>query len=449
MRLCLRFLAVILAVCVLAGVGCNRGEGKRKPEAKQPKIGFSIADEGRDGNRTIKKTVEERARRDDLEVTWKDAKGDPQQQERDIDKLIEQGMDAVVVQFADPLVGPGIVRRLRMNKIKVVALETLPPDSPVDGFIASEHAAIGKLQARYLVENTPANGGRAVMLSGDPNDPMAQGIVEALRQALDGKGWMLEVHDHPGSDSSRVATTVDKVLAGGTPDAFLATDSRMAVAAVEKLRVRGLLEQVLTVGVGADRTAAEALVRGDHDAEVDVMPEQLGQFAYEAALGLAREGRWQYDSQTMDGDFSVPTRFTPVRLIEADNAFLLEERHGDLTRLAGGQQGGSGGGGGSQGGAGGGGSGGGGSGGGGEGGGKEKPPSVTRLTITTQDGKTVEIDVPGEVQSIETQSMPKEQQTGQAGGQGGGGGGGEGGEGGGGSEGGAAGGAGGAAGAGA
>ncbi len=418
MRLYLRLLAAFLAVCVITTAGCNRGEGERRPADEQPKIGFSIADERRDGNRTIKKTVEERARRDNVRITWMDAKGDPLQQEQDIDKMIEQKMDAVVLQLADPQMGPGIVRRLSMNKIKVVALETLPQDSPVDGFVASEHATAGALQARYLIENTPPGGqARAVMLSGDPNDPMARAIVDGVREALDGTGWTLEVHDHPRSDPSQAATTVDEVLAEGVPDAILATDSRMAVAAVEKLRSRGLLQQVLTVGVGADRTAAEALVMGDHDAEVDVMPEQLGQFAYEAAVGLAREGRWQYHSQTMDGSFSVPTRITPVRLIEANNAFLLEERYGDLTRVAEKQrsrnddgsrtssEGESGSEGSRQ------------SGGSDQGGRQQEQAPVTRLTITTQEGKTMEIDVPGEVQSIETRQMGGRQQ-GQSGGEG-------------------------------
>jgi hypothetical protein len=104
------------------------------------------------------------------------------------------------------------------------------------------------------------------------------------------------------------------------------------------------------------------------------------------------------------GDYTVPARLVPVRLIQGNNAFLLEEYYGDLTR------------------------GGGSPGGGGQqqqqkgqgqkqGDGQQQQQqqqSMTRLKITTRDGMTMEIDVPGEIQSIEAQ------QQGQGGQQGGG-----------------------------
>ncbi|MBU4533872.1 MAG: substrate-binding domain-containing protein [Firmicutes bacterium] len=422
MRPCLRLFTVLLAVLIMA-TGCANRDNQRRPAEEQPKVGFSVADERRDGNQTIKKVVEERSKRDGVRLTWMDAQGDPLKQERDVDKMIEQKMDAVVLQFADPQMGSGLARRLAMNRIKVVALETLPSDAPVDGFIASNHTMAGELSGRYILENAhPGSQGRVLVLSGDPNDPMAQAIVDSLRETLKGTGWSPEVANHPRSDPALAGTTVETALAEGVPDAVLATDSRMIVAAVEGLRPRGLLQRVLTVGVGADRTAAEALVMGEHDAEIDVAPEMLGQFAYEAAVGLAREGRWQYDSQTRNGTSTIPTRITPVRLIQANNAFLLEERYGDLTRMAQQQQGQQGGGGGQgkqqQGGEGGGEQGGGGQ--SGQQGQQQQQQSMTKLTVTTQDGKTVEIDIPGEVQSIETEQMGGQQD--QQGGQGGGGG---------------------------
>jgi hypothetical protein len=215
-------------------------------------------------------------------------------------------------------------------------------------------------------------------------------------------GFSLELQEHSMADPGRAAASVDEALVAGRLGAVLAVDSRMAVAAVEVLRREGLTDAVLTVGVGADRTAAEALVAGEHDAEVDVRPDLLAQFSYDAARGLARDGYWSYDTQVESGDYTVPARVIPVRLVQGNNAFLLEAYYDDLTRGGGatrgrqeqqqeqGQEQGRGGG---------------------------QPPEqqqpVTRLTITTRDGRTMEIDVPGEIQSIETR------QQGQAGAQGG------------------------------
>lgn len=71
----------------------------------------------------------------------------------------------------------------------------------------------------------------------------------------------------------------------------------MAAAAVEMLKSKGLSQKVITVGVGADQQASRALVAGDHNAEVDLMPEIMAQHAFDAAVGLATTGHWQYDTQ--------------------------------------------------------------------------------------------------------------------------------------------------------
>jgi len=418
--------AIVLFLCVfvlLGAGGCdffNRG-GQARPGERPLAVAYSIADERRDGNQVIKRLVQARAGTDErVRITWRDAEGDARRQERDVEQFIKQKVDAVVIQFVEPQMGPGIVRRLAMNRIRVVALETFAPDAPLDGYVASEQVRAGEHQARYVVRNRPAGApGRVLVLGGDPADPISRNIIEGITTFMEGQpGFTVELREHPQGDPGRAAAGVREALAAGPLGAVLAVDSRMAVGAVEVLRQRGLLNEVLTVGVGADRTAAEALVAGDHDAEVDVRPDLLAQFSYDAAVGLARNGHWAYETQITSGDYTVPARMVPVRLVQGNNAFLLRDYYGDLTR-GGGQQGGGQGrrggedgqegqgqqqGGGEQ-----------------QGQGQQQQP-MTRLIIRTQDGKTVEIDIPGQIQSIEAQQEGGGRQggvQGQGGGQGG------------------------------
>ncbi|MBE0465897.1 MAG: substrate-binding domain-containing protein [Candidatus Desulforudis sp.] len=389
----------------LSGCGLlNRGGAARPAEPLT--IAYSVADENRDGNQVIKRIVQSRAEADEqVRVTWRDAGGDARRQEQDVERFIEQEVDAVVIQFVEPQMGPGIVRRLAMNRIKVVALETLAPNAPLDAYIASEQVRSGELQARYVAHNLPPGApGRVLVLAGDPNDPVSRNIVQGIVDFMDGQpGFTLDVREHPMADPRRAAATVEEALAAARPGAVLAVDSRMAVSAAEVLRRAGVTDEILTVGVGAERTAAESLVAGEHDAEVDVRPDLLAQFSYDAALGLARGGHWTYDTQMESGDFTVPARLIPVRLVQGNNAFLLEEYYEDLTRggaqqgeqssdqQGGGEQGQQ------------------------QGGGQEQQQQpTTKLKITTRDGKTMELDVPGEIQSIEAQ---QQEGGGQAGGQ--------------------------------
>jgi ABC-type sugar transport system substrate-binding protein len=374
-----------------------------------------------------------------VKIIWLDAKNDPAQQEKDLDKLAGQKVRAVILQPVDPAAGPTLVRKLAQAGIKVIALESLPVNAPLDGLITPDHDRTGELQARCLLtlaQTRPA-GLRAVILQGDNHDRAAREIAASLLEFIrvSPAVKVVQVKEHPGGDPQLAAATVEQLVTtpgpGETIDAFVATDSRMAVAAAEVLKKRGLAEKVVTIGVGADEKAAKALAAGDHDAEVDIMPDFLAQYAYEAAVGLATTGHWQYDRQIKNGDFDVPAKITPVRLITKDEVYLPEQRSGKLTGQQGQQtqeqqegQGGRQGGGGKEG-QGGSGSGGSssnssdkqsqsGSGGSGQG---EKGKKKTTLKITTQDGKTLEMQIDGEIKRIETVDGGGQ---GGAGGQGGG-----------------------------
>ncbi|MCL6611433.1 MAG: substrate-binding domain-containing protein [Peptococcaceae bacterium] len=457
---------ILVFLMIASAFGCGERQAARKPEPPV-KIAVSLADMERDGNKIIKKVIESRKKKDNVDITWLDAGNDQARQEQQLEKLGRQKVGAVVLQPVNPVTGPDLMRRLVEKNIKVVALEILPEDVPVDAYVAPDHALAGQLLARFAVRSArkaaglPVSpdsadyrsgqvqggqqgqgGGRGqggggsqgqsgggggqtsggvppeiqaaggfplgvVLISGDPGDRAAREMAAAARAALQAgpEVRLLAEEAVPKGDPSLVPQILQRVFAekGNSVRAVLATDSRLAMAAVEMLKEAGLNSRVLTAGVGADEKASTALASGEHDAEVDTRPDLLGQYALDAAIDLAKNGRWQYSGQAASGSYSVPSRITPVRLIESGNVYLLEQRWGGLKGKAKGQGGGQGGGGGGQGGSGDGGgkqgqdrkSGSGEQGGGGQGG-------KTVLRITTQDGKTMEVQIDGKVKKIES-----------------------------------------------
>lgn len=475
------FLVVLLIIAT--AWGCGNKQAAQKPEPPL-KIAVSLADMESDGNKIIKNVMESRKKKDRVDITWLDAKNDQEKQEQQLEKLGEKKVKALVLQPVNPVMGPDLMRRLVEKKIKVVALETLPEDVPVDAYVASDHTLAGQLLARFAVrsarkaaglpvspDSADYRGGQnqggsqgqgggqkkgggqpqggippevqvggktplgVVLISGDPGDASAREMTAAARTALQGNTEvrLLAEEAVPQNDPSRVPQIVQRVLTerGNSVQAILTTDSRLAMAVVEVLRGAGLNNRVLTAGVGAGEKASQALVAGEHDAEVDTRPDLLGQYALDAAIELAKNGRWQYAGQAANGSYSVPSRITPVRLIESGNAYLLDQRWGGAKGKeegrGGGSGGGSGGGGSKQQGSGGE-SGNGDKGQGGEGGqgGQGGQGKKTMLRITTQDGKTMEVQIDGEIKKIESMGGGGQggtQQDGDQGGQGQGGGG--------------------------
>lgn len=387
-------LALVLLILIVAG-GCPR-KAPRKPVLPL-KIGLCVADAARDGNMIIRQVIQRKARAERVRIIFADAQNDPARQERELERLVrKERVKAVVVQFVDPAAAGGMVRRLRERGVKVIALETLVPNAPLDAYIASDHARAGELLGRFVAESLPGGGGapaRVLFLSGDPSDPGMAAVTAAFRGVLNAyPAVAVTVENVPGSDPRAVGPLVTGTLDryGNAVDAVAAADSRFAVAAVEVLRARGLAGRVVTAGVGADRRATDLMSAGQHGAEVDVQPEMLGTAALRAAVDLVRRGEWAYETRVATGDFSVPAQIIPVRLIRPANLYLLTERWRKYGGGGGSPKGSSRGDGE-------------GAGGGGAGkGGKKGAAKKTRLRVTTQDGRTVEIDVPGEVKKIET-----------------------------------------------
>ena len=458
----LRFLALAAAIFLLWG--CSKKEEK-KPLPPPMKIAVCFDDLNRDGNKIIKKVMEGREKKDNVEITWIDAENDRQKQNKRLEELAGKKVKAAIIQFIDPSAGASAVRAMAEKNIKVIALESLPQDSPVDAYVSSDHGLAGQLLARFMINSARKSAGLpvlpgtsasqnqniqgqqgqsgssippeiqlggkipigVVLLTGDPSDFISGEIAASIRSSLQGSKEVsiISVEQVPQSDPSQVPAVLQKVLTkhGNIIQAVMATDSRLAIAAVQVLKSAGINNRVLTAGAGADEKAAKALESGDHDAEIDTRPDLLGQYALDAAVSLVSGGRWQYDGQTPSGSYSVPSRITPVRLIQGENVFLLKQQwkviEGDKGQDKKKESGGSGGSGGSGEGQG---SGGGGQGSGSEGGqqgekGQGGQGGKTMLRITTQDGKTMEVQINGEVKKIE--SMGGGQGGGQGGSQGG------------------------------
>lgn len=477
-------LLMLLAVVLVSGLaGCLGKEPQSKPQEPPVQVAFALADLERDGNKTIKETVDKEKEKARARVTWLDARGDPAEQQKQLAGLGKKRIKAVVLQPVDMDMAPALVEQLKRDGIRVVALDSLPLNTAVDGYITPDHTLVGRLQARFVLEalrragearaGGSAQGGqgagqggqqgsgggsqeggtggggsgggsaggtggqtqgpgaagavdfqvlaqlpqhrplRVVILGGDPKDQAARTITASLRNELQQQPdvSLVGVYEHPGFDPAGVSATVAEIMgSGGGVDVILANDSTLAMAAVDFLQMGGHEKKILTVGAGADEKASRALVEGKHDAEVDLQPEMLGRFALEAAVALANTGQWSYSATVENGDYSIPARVVPVRLITPGNAYLLEERWQGLAKAQEGQQ---------QAGA--------GQGGGQTGGGKQQgdqqqggdkqqqqgqgqggsgeqsgSPGKSTLRITTRDGKTMEVQIDGQVEKIES-----------------------------------------------
>ncbi len=433
------FIYIFIILAMLTG--CGNQQQVKKPEPPV-KIAVSLADMERDSNKIVKKVMESRKNKDKADIIWLDAENDQAKQAEQLQKVAGQNVKVVVLQPVNPITGPDLIRQLAEKNIKIIALETLPEDAPVDAYVASDQELAGKLLGQFVIRTARKAAGMPVepnsadyetqgqsrqgqgtnilppesqitgrlplgvfLISGDPKDNSTRQIATAAKAVIQNSSetQLLGEAVVTNSDLSRIHIILQEAIKeqGDKLQAVIATDSLLAMEAVNYLRTAGLTGRILTAGVGASEKAAEALAKGEHDAEIDTRPDLLGQYALEAAVQLAKEGFWQYSSETENSNYSVPSRITPVRIVEAGNVYLLSERwnkkneKNNKTSEASGQSSKQ------------------------ESDQKQEPENTspqgeqskkTKLRVTTQDGKTMEIEIDGEIKKIESMN---EQQQGQ------------------------------------
>lgn len=359
-----RWLVVLCSILLFMAAGCGGGEQK-KSSPPPTKIAVSLPDMDRDGNKTIKQVMKKRGQKEHLDIMFMDAKNDPAEQEKQIDEMLENDIKASIIQFIDPQSAPPLVQKLKKKNIKVVAFQNLPANTPLDAYVASDHSRTGQLQVGFVEQvmamakegaageqaggqggEDPAQVTRALdqsvlsqlppsrplqvlILEGDSKDLAAQEMTAANIRAIEANPNLnlLRVQEHPRWDPASTTTALGELKAAGQePHVVLANDSSLAMAAVDFFKQASMEKNVITVGVGADEKSSLAVLDGEHEGEVDPMPEMLAHYALDAARDLAKNEHWQFDRQIQNGDYDIPSKIVPVRLIGKGNIYLLQDR---------------------------------------------------------------------------------------------------------------------------
>lgn len=421
--------------------GCGRIQLRPKQEEqskKKVKIAVSTANAQTDSARILKKNLDDGAKKENMEITWLDAQNNALKQQADVEKALGEKIKVLVIEPVNPDLAKSSVQAAQSKGVKIVCLSTLVPDMALDAFISPDYRRAGEIQGQQVLQTVQSGKTfNILILRGGKNDPVAARILEGNLSVLKGNRavgnlWIEEIDNwNPGT-----AFETARKYIGGTkpPQAVLAHSPEITMGVLQAVEQQGNRPALIpTFGIGTERKALEAIKKGQHMAEVDCMPEMQAQVLMDTVKSLSRDEPWEYEQQMQNGSNNVPARFTPLRTINKENLYLVSDRMKELEKGQGGQSGGGGGSGGSGGGE----SGSQGEEGQGQSGGSQKQSQgKTVVRIKTKDGQTFEMNIKGQIESIEVkeekgEALEGEGEQGQSGDGGGGEEGGSGGEGGG------------------
>lgn len=318
---------IILCCGLLAcGVSCHSRERVR--------IGVIVATMEESVYSFMMRAMTERAMADGVEVLWVSAGNSEAEQRFEVEAMLAQDLDVLILQAVDSRNASDLVDAAVKARVPVVALDRLPARAPVALYVTADSRKVGQLQAELLVERL-AGKGNVLILEGDVDNSVAELISGGNLSVLERypKIRVLMKRSHRRWDPSLAKLTTEEALDQPSPlHGILANNSRMAMAAVEVLRSRGLSGAIPVVGADADLSACIAILDGELLGDVDKGPYELGLAAYDAALTIARGARVSTNYALTNGAYEVPVSLTPVKLITRENVTVeMSYRWGAVT----------------------------------------------------------------------------------------------------------------------
>ncbi|MFO1203429.1 MAG: substrate-binding domain-containing protein [Tabrizicola sp.] len=219
------------------------------------------------------------------------AGGSAEQQLRDIEKLVADGVDALIIQPVDKeAIGPGVDRAAAAG-IPILGYDRMIEDERVF-YLTFDNVGVGRIIAAMVKQAKP-EGNYAIVL-GDPSDAntafLRQGMEEVIGAAV--AGGQIKIVGEANADGwkpENAKTVMEKILAdsGNQVDAVLAENDGMAGAAIEALTAAGL--SVPVGGQDGDPAALNRVAQGTQLVSVWKNNFELAKQAGKIA-GLLAEG---------------------------------------------------------------------------------------------------------------------------------------------------------------
>ncbi len=324
------------AINKLMGKSSNKGQGEQKKEKQTIGVVLSPTQEGA---AQIKKGLQDAAKREDAKLEFLEDQGQQKEGQKGQQNEGEKGgknLTALIVQGGGTQQSPDILKEAAKNKIPVVGIDQAP-ETKVDGLVGPDYFHVGELQGDF-VRSKLKDGNVVLLQSGEPSaEEVVSGNKTSLAQNPNLK--IAQTFASPTKNSSPTAAFDDYLKKNPSGvQAVIATDSRLAMEAIEVLKKNSLNKKVLVVGAGTDKKALDQIAAGDLHADVDKSPYLMGLYAYKMASQLGRKQSGDADKTVVTSSGEVPAKLVPVQLVRPENLAQFQKVYAQPVSQAGEEQ---------------------------------------------------------------------------------------------------------------
>ncbi len=311
---------LVIAILSLGLVGCRKesgtaGSGGPKKEGKM-RVGFSQMENNGPWRIAETKSMQDEAakRADRFELVYTDAQGQTAKQVSDVEDLIAQRVDAI---FLAPREAKGF--ELALQAAKEANIPVFLIDREIEGnagedyvtFIGSNFVEEGKRAGKWLVKETNGKAG-VIELLGTPNSSVARDRHDGFADAINGSPDIKILASQPANFTRAEGQKVMENLIQAHGDNITAVythNDEMALGAIQALKAAGRQpgKDVLVLSVDGQKSALEAIIRGEMNATVECNP-RFGPIAFDTLERYTR------------GEKIEPKIIVPDKFFDSSNA---------------------------------------------------------------------------------------------------------------------------------
>jgi putative multiple sugar transport system substrate-binding protein len=184
---------------------------------------------------------------------------DPKRQVAQIEKLIEQGVDALIIAAIDNKSMDSVLKKAADAEIPVISYDRLILDTKnVDYYVSFDNEQVGRLQARYIIDELGLEDGKGPfnieLFAGSPDDNNTRyfydGAMHLLKPYLDTKQLVVRSGetdmdqittlrwDGPTAQK-RMNSVLTKAYRSATVDAVLSPYDGISIGVLNSLKAHG------------------------------------------------------------------------------------------------------------------------------------------------------------------------------------------------------------------
>ena len=257
------------------------------------KMGVTIEDFNDVFMRYALDQLTDEAKKNNVDIIAADGKRDPNEQIKQVENFITQGVDAILIHVIDQTIAPRITQLCLDAHIPLVYFNRKPDDSALSAgkvvAVASPEVVAGSLEAEFVAKKLNGKGNVAILMGSMGTAPQI-GRTQGSKDVIAKYPGMKVVREQTADFGRPQAVTVveDWLASGEKIDAIIANNDEMAIGAVLVLEEKKMKDKVVVTGVDATSDALKFISDKRLDMTVFQNGGAQGRGAVQTALKLIK-----------------------------------------------------------------------------------------------------------------------------------------------------------------